>query len=53
MGAAPPPTTVLCDQEAGNRHFRYIVDKSASDRDVTKRAIMDVNSIVSGRNYDI
>ena len=25
---------------------------SANGRDVTKRAIIDVNSIVSGRNYD-
>ena len=27
--------------------------KSPNGRDVTKRAIIDVNSVVSGRNYDI
>ena len=27
--------------------------KSENGHDVTKRAIIDVNSIVSGRNYDI
>ena len=27
--------------------------KSGNGRDVTKRAIMSVNSIVSGQNYDI
>ena len=27
--------------------------KSANGRDVTNRAIIEVNSIVSGRNYDI
>ena len=27
--------------------------KPPNGRDVTKRAIIDVNSIVSGRNYDI
>ena len=27
--------------------------KSGNGRDVTKRTIIDVNSIVSGRNYDI
>ena len=45
---------IVPGRTSGEFELRWLtVTQSGNGRDVIKRAIIDVNSIVSGRNYDI
>ena len=50
MNHAPSQFQVRCKYYPSSSQVKL---KSPNGRDVTKRVIIDANSIVSGRNYDI